>query len=208
MKINEFNKYFQNYNKNNIFIRLSELLDLKMESIKDRCGEWRDFLFSKKKSLMNIKLNELDAVGLIRGYELNKIVPNYNPFPFIDHRLYKVILCGNIVNDRYYDISINDYDYYRGGYTYTQTPQMRMISNISIEIKSITIIPEETEQEDEDNFDYNRDLFEIHKHDMSLQLFGKLIHGPENNLILDDKVREEILMLNEKSIKNVEREIK
>lgn len=153
---------------------------------------------------MNInKLNELDAVGLIRGYELNKIVPNYNPFPFIDHRLYKVILCGNFVNDSYYDISINDY-----GYTYTQIPQMRMIPNISIEIKSITIIPEETEQEDEDNFDYNRDLFEIHKHDMSLQLFSKLIHGPENNLILDDKVREEILMLNEKSIKNVEREIK
>ena len=201
------NKYFQNYNKNSIFIRLSELLDLKMESIKDRCGEWGDFLFSKK-SLMNInKLNELDAVGLIRGYELNKIVPNYNPFPFIDHRLYKVILCGNIVNDSYYDISINDYEYYRS-YTYTQIPQMQMISNISIEIKSITIIPEETEQEAEDNFDYNRDLFEIHKHDMSLQLFSKLIHGPENNLILDNKVREEILMLNEKSIKNVKREIK
>ena len=204
MKINEFNKY----NRNSIFIRLSELLELKMESIKDKCGEWGDFLFSKK-SLMNInKLNELDAVGLIRGYELNKIVPNYNPFPFIDHRLYKVILCGNIVNDNYYDISINDYGYYRDCYTYSHIPQIRMISNIPIKVKSITIIPEKTEQEAEDNFDYNRDLFELYKHDMSLQLFSKLIHGPENNLILDDKVREEILMLNEKSIKNVERKIK
>lgn len=193
-----------NYYSKNKDLNLGNLLKLNINEIKGKCGEWENYLF--RNFIIDTKyFNELNAVGLLWGYELNKVNHNhnYNPFPLIDHRLYKVILCGNIVNDRYYDISINNYinNYeYPHDYNYTQIPQIQMISSIPIKIKSITIIPTETEQEAIDNFCYYRELYDIYQDEISPQLHEKILHGPENNLILDNSVREEILMLNKKSL--------
>lgn len=198
MDDNKLSKAFQDYQKQTI--RLSELLNLKTDHIKNKCGDWGKIISSKRFILStDIGFNGINAVGLMWGEELNNLKLNYSPFPFTPS-LHKIILVGN-ANYGFFDTSVIDYKYYsRGG--------ILDISNIYIKVKQITVIPKELEQEALDNFDFHRELFELYKKELSPQLLNKLIHGPENNLILDDSVREEILLLNKKSIKNVERKIK
>ena len=199
MKMDDDNKLikaFQYYQKHTI--RLSELLNLKTDYIKDRCGDWGEIISSKRFILStDVGFNGINAVGLMWGEELNKLKLNYSPFPF-PPSLHKVILSGNAAYG-FFNSSV---------YSYYSHSGILDISNIDINIKQITAIPTELEQEALDNFDFHRELFELYKRDISPQLLNKIIHGPENNLILDDSVRKEISMLNEKFIKNVKREIK
>lgn len=198
----DLSKAFQDYQK--LTIRLSELLNLKTDYIKDRCGDWGEIISSKRFILStDMGFNGINAVGLMWGEELNKLKLDYSPFPF-PPSLHKVILVGN-ADYGYFDTSVIDYKFYSNYYS---RGGILDVSNISIKVKQITAIPKELEQEALDNFDFHRELFELYKKDISPQLLDKLIHGPENNLILDDSVREEILLLNKKSIKNVERKIK
>lgn len=194
---NKLIKAFQDYQK--FANRLSDLLNLQTDYIKNRCGDWGEIISSKRFILStDMGYNGINAVGLMWGEELNKLKLNYSPFPF-PPSLHKVILFGN-ADYGYFDTSVYSYSSRSNG--------ILDISNISINIKQITAIPTELEQEALDNFDFHRELFELYKREISPQLLNKIIHGPENNLILDDSVREEILLLNKKSIKNVERKIK
>lgn len=192
----------QDYQK--LTIRLSELLNLKTDHIKNKCGDWGKIISSKRFILStDMGFYGINAVGLMWGEELNNLKLDYSPFPF-PPSLHKIILVGN-ANYGYFDTSVVDYEYYSNYYS---RGSILDISNISIKVKQITAIPKELELEALDNFDFHRELFELYKREISPQLLDKLIHGPENNLILDDSVREEILLLNKKSIKNVERKIK
>ena len=199
----DLSKAFQDYQK--LTIRLSELLNLKADYIKDRCGDWGKIISSKRFIVStDMGFYGINAVGLMWGEELNNLNLDYSPFPF-PPSLHKVILVGS-ANYGYFDTSVIDYKFYSD--YYSRGGGILDVSNISIKVKQITAIPKELEQEALDNFDFHRELFELYKKDISPQLLDKLIHGPENNLILDDSVREEILLLNKKSIKNVERKIK
>lgn len=199
MDDNKLSKAFQDYQK--YTIRLSELLNLKTDYIKNRCGDWGEIISSKRFILStDMGFNGINAVGLMWGEELNKLKLDYSPFPF-PPSLHKVILFGN-ADYGYFNTSVIDYSSY-----YSQSGILD-ISSISIKVKQITAIPIELEQEALDNFDFHRELFELYKKELSPQLLNKIIHGPENNLILDDSVREEILLLNKKSLENVKRKIK
>ena len=92
MDDDKLSKAFQNYQK--YTIRLSELLNLKTDHIKNRCGDWGKIISSKRFILStDMGFNGINAVGLMWGEELNKLDLNYSPFPF-SPSLHKIILFG------------------------------------------------------------------------------------------------------------------
>lgn len=195
MKTNQSDSfYFDKYSEIKENIDIDTLFGKK---IKGKCGEWERYIQSKQFITYTNHIRRIDSVGLMRGQELIDMkIEDY--LPLINQKLlYKVILCGKI-NYNYYNLYTNDYESY--GY-YTHNPLDLDNIRVVFKIKQLVIIPFEQEKEAIENFNYNKELFELYKHEISPQLLDKLIHGPENNLIQDNNVRKEILLLNEKSLK-------